>query len=130
MVAYTQSLDQLKQNYGSPIFETFKVSSSVGVKVKLRADGVISDMLILPISPDTLVESRKLTFTAEEARGVLDKLVPASKRGRLIGGGFVNALCPDNDCGGSDDDYENLNVFYNSASIVGRLCYIAVHFKK
>jgi len=129
--AFAQTLNQLMQNYGSPVSETFKVSDSVGAKVKLRADGGISEMLILPLSADTLVESRARTFTREDGKGVLDRLVPASMRGKLIMAGFVNAIClPDNDCAGAEENYENVSVFYNSAPTAGRLCYIAIHFKK
>ena len=75
MVISAQTLGQLKQKYGSLVFETFKVSDSVGVKVKLTADGAISEMLILPLSPDTLAESSNRTLTGKDAKAVLDSLV-------------------------------------------------------
>jgi hypothetical protein len=124
-------MDGLREKYGPPISQTFVVHEGIGVTVKHGSDGSIREMLITPVRSETLAPSRNMTFTNEQAKHILQELVPTSKRGKFIIGGFVDGICmPENDCGGSSENYENVSIYYNSSSQPGQLCYIDVQFKK
>ena len=125
-----QSRDEWKQRFGSPVSETFAVRPGIGVKVKHRPDGSLAEILILPIRTDSLVESRNMTLEYGVAKNVLDELLPPSRRGKSLMGGFVNGVCmPENDCAGSSEDYENVHIFYNSSAKPGQLCCVDIRFK-
>ncbi len=128
---FGQSLDELKGKYGAAFSETFTVRTGIGVRVRSGPNGRIAEMLIFPMRADSLIQSRSMTFSHETAKNVLDELLPASRRGKFVIGGFVDAFCmPENDCAGSSEDYENVSIFYNSSAKPGQLCYIDVRFKK
>ncbi len=126
-----QSLDELKGKYGAAISETFIVRSGMGVRVRNGPNGRVAEMLIFPMRADSLIESRSMTFSYETAKNLLNELLPASRRGKFVIGGFVDAFCmPENDCAGSSEDYKNVTVYYNSSAKPGQLCYVDVRFKK
>ena len=88
-------------------------------------------MLIIPLSSDSLAPSRNMTFTSEQAERILNDLVPIPKRGKYLGGMFwTGMILPENDLLGSSMDYENVNIYKNSSSQPGNLCYVEVRFKK
>jgi hypothetical protein len=127
---FGQSVDALKSRYGTAISQTFTVRDGIGVRVKSRPDGRVAEMLIFPMRADSLIESRSMTFSYETAKDLLHELLPDSKRGKFVMGGFVNAICmPENDCAGSEESYENVSIYYNSSAKPGQLCYVDVRFK-
>jgi hypothetical protein len=88
-------------------------------------------MLILPMDKGSLVESRSMTLSDEVAKNVVNDLLPQSKRGKFLMGTFVNGFCfPENDRVGTEEDYENVNIYYNAARESGQVCYVHVRFKK
>ncbi len=91
---FGQSLDELRSKYGGAVSETFTVRNGIGVRVRNRPDGRISEMLIFPMGVDSLVESRSMTFSYETAKDLLRELLPGSSRGKFVIGGFVDAFCP------------------------------------
>jgi len=128
---FAQSDNGFRERYGKPISETFAVRDGVGVTVKRGPDGHISELLIAPLRNDTLVRSRTMMMSNELAKRVLDELVPLTGRGKFLIAGFVDAECmPENDCAGSEESYENVSIYYNSAAESGKLCYVDVRFKK
>ena len=130
-VLFAQSADGFREKYGRPISESFAVRDGVGVTAKRGSDGRISEMLIAPISRDSLVRSRNMTFTNELAKRILEELVPFPSRGKFLIGGFIDAICmPENDCAGPSESYEDVSIYYNSAAEAGKLCYIDVRFKR
>lgn len=128
---FGQSADDLKSKYGSAASETFTVRTGIGVRVRSKANGAIAEMLIFPMRADSLIQSRSMTFSYETAKNLVDELVPTSRRGKFVIGGFVDGMCPpENDCAGSSEDYENVSIYYNSATQSGQLCYVDIQFKK
>lgn len=125
-----RSLDQLRQKYGNPVSETFAVRDGIAVTVKRAPDGAITEMLIVPMSMDSLVPWN-MTLSYEAAKNVLDELLPSSKRGKFVIAGFVNVIClPENNCAGSTESYEKVSVYYNTAATPGHVRYVDVRFKK
>ena len=99
--------------------------------MKRESDGRVSEMLIAPLGSDSLVRSRRTTFTDELAKRILDELVPVRSRGKFLIAGFVNGKCmPENNCAGSFESYEKVSIFYNSAAEAGKLCYVDVRIRK
>jgi hypothetical protein len=127
---FGQALDELKSKYGPAVSETFSVRPSIGVKVRTNSQGAVAEMLISPMSTDSLIESRSMTFSYETAKSLVDELLPHSSRGKFLIAAFVDAVClPENDCWGSSEDYENVSVHYNSSAKPGQVCYVDVRFK-
>jgi hypothetical protein len=126
-----QSGEDLKRKYGDPVSETFQVRPGVGVTIRKAKDGTVTEMLITPLNATSLIASRHMTFTQAAAKSVLDDLLPSSARGKFIIGTFLDVTClPENDCGGSSEDYENVKITYNSARTAGQVRYVDVQFKK
>lgn len=127
---FGQSLDDLKGKYGAASSETFTVRTGIGVRVRSGPNGRLAEMLIFPMRADSLIQSRSMTFSYETAKNVLDELLPLSKRGKFVIGGFLNVFClPENDCAGSSEEYENVTIYYNSSAKPGQLCYVDVRVK-
>jgi hypothetical protein len=124
-------LADLKQKYGGSISETLKVRPGIGVTIRSAQDGRVIEMLVVPLDPDSLVASRRLTIKKEDARSVVDELVPESSRGKYIIGTFLNVTClPEDDCAGVSEDYESVHIRYNSARENRKVRYVDVQFKK
>lgn len=126
-----QSVDDLRQKYGNPVSQTFALRQGIGLRVKSKTNGVITEMRIVPNSTDGLIESRDMTLAYELAKDLLAELLPPSRRGKFVIGTFVHALCmPENDCAGVSEDYENVHIFYNSSAKPGQLCYVDIRLKR
>jgi hypothetical protein len=66
----------------------------------------------------------------DSVNAIIDELVPRSVRGKHLIAGFVNAEClPENDCNGTSDSYEKVEIYYNSAA-EGRVHYAVVQLKE
>jgi hypothetical protein len=60
---------------------------------------------------------------------VIDELAPPSVRGKPLASGVLNAVCmPENDCSGSEQNYQNLTIYYNSGK--SGLSYVVMQWKK
>lgn len=124
-------LTDLKQKYRGSITETLVLRPGIGVTIRCAPDGRVREMLVVPLKPDSLVASRRLTIKKEDAKSVVDELVPESSKGKYIIGTFLNVTClPENDCGGVSEDYENVHIMYNSARENGKVRYVDIQFKK
>jgi hypothetical protein len=124
-----QSRNELRQKYGEPVFETFIVRHGISVTATFGTNGRITEFLISP--QDTgLFKSRLNSLSVDSVKVIIDELVPPTVRGKHIISGFVNADCPPaNDCNGTSDSYERVEIYYNAAA-EGRVHYAVVHLKK
>ena len=123
-------LANLKEKYGDSISETFRVRPNIGVMIRHAQDGKLLEMLVVPLEPDSLMESRQMTITQQAAKSVIDELVPESSRGKYIHMTFLNETClPEDDCVGLSEDYENVYITYNWAREKGKVRYADVRFK-
>jgi len=104
------------------------VRQGISVTVTYRPDGRVAELLI---SPRILfdIKSRNNTLSQAEVKAVVDELVPRSERGKFQIGEFVNMIClPENDCGGTSENYEKVTIYYN-AGTEGRVAYAVARWK-
>jgi hypothetical protein len=131
LAASVNSLADLKQRFGGAVSETLTVRPGISVTIRCEQDGRLVEMLIAPLKPDSLMASRQMTIKTEDAKSVVDELVPQSSRGKYIRGTFLNVTClPEDDCEGVEEDFEQVDIIYNSARENGRVRYVDIHFKK
>jgi hypothetical protein len=122
-----QSREELRRKYGSPISETFIVRPGITVTATYETGGRIIEWLISPQITD-LEKSRGRTLNGDAVKAILDELVPASVRGKPLVSSIRNVTClPANDCGGSDQIYQNVRIYYNSGGKAG-LSYVVVQW--
>jgi hypothetical protein len=111
-----QSRDSLKATYGNPVAETFVVRPGVIVTASYSQAGRITELVLAPQNTD-LIKSRGKALTRDLVKTLLAELVPPSERGKLTGTAFLNLTClPENDCGGTAEDYERVNIYFNAAN--------------
>ena len=128
---FAQSVQDLKSKYGDARLQTFQVRPGVGVTVRMSPNGGMAEMLIAPISADTLVDWSHPALTRDAAKSVLDDLVPRSARGKFLMGTFLDIVClPENDCAGTSEDYQNVKITYYSARTAGEVRCVHIRFKK
>jgi hypothetical protein len=109
-----QTRDELKKKFGDPVSETFIARPGIVVTATYLRSGQIRELLIAPEMTD-LIKSKNKTLSHDVFREIIDELVPAKERGKLIGSAFLNLFClPQNDCLGSSEDYEKLTIYYNA----------------
>lgn len=109
-----QTSNDLRQKYGAPVSETFKVRPDVVVTVAHAKTGEICEMLIAPQLPSTPIKSNGAVLKSKVLDEIIDELVPASQRGKLRMGSFLNLTClPNNDCAGTGEDYERVYIYRN-----------------
>jgi hypothetical protein len=71
------------------------------------------------------------TLLDPEAKKIVDQLVPVSQRGKAKMLCLLNDTClPEDDCYGTEQEYEKVGIIYNSARADGRLRYVSVEFKR
>jgi hypothetical protein len=117
-----QSREELETRYGKPVSETFVVRPGIEATTTYSITGAITEVLISPRIPDVSL-SKTLGVKAIDnvvMKQIVDELVPMSKRGKFLMGGFLNLFCPpQDDCmGTAKEDYERLSIYYH-ASIGG-----------
>jgi hypothetical protein len=123
-----QTKDELRRKFGTPIAETFIVRPGIVVTARYNQSGRIRELLIAPEMTD-LIKSKNKTLSHDVLREIIDELVPAKERGKPGISGFLNLAClPENDCAGSSEDYENLNIYYNAGRNDG-VNYAVIHWK-
>jgi hypothetical protein len=116
VIAAGQTSNGLRQKYGTPISETFKVRPEVIVTVSHAKTGEICEMLIAPQLPSTPIKSSGALLKSKLVNEIIDELVPARQRGKLRMGSFLNLMClPDNDCAGTGEDYERVYIYRNGS---------------
>jgi hypothetical protein len=95
----------LRERYGQPISETYLVRPGVVVAASYGPSGHICNIVL---SPERLWNS---TFESKELTEIIDELVPANERGKLLMGTFLNAVClPTNDRFGTASTYEKVHI--------------------
>jgi len=92
--ALAQTSSDLRQKYGEPISETFKIRPQVLLTVSYAKTGEVCSMLIEP--QDTWVGYTKLNDT-EPLKGkvlneILEELAPKNQRGKFLMGTHRNGL--------------------------------------
>jgi hypothetical protein len=123
-----QTREETRRKYGSPISETFIVHPGVTATATYGTGGQIVEWLILPQITD-LAKSRGRTLNEDAVKAVLEELVPVSVRGKPGGGGIVNAGCGQaNDCGGSEQVYQNVTIYYNRLGMAAGFSYVVVQW--
>jgi hypothetical protein len=122
-----QSKEEMRQKYGEPTAEVFKVRPDINATVTRNASGRIVEILIAPRFTDAL-KSRATTLSSKAVEEVLRELVPDAVRGKGLSAGFINAICPENDCSGSEAVFEHVRFYYNGGRD-GQVCYAVVTFK-
>lgn len=114
VVAAGQTSNGLRQKYGAPISETFKVRPNTIVTVTHAKTGEVCEMFIAPQLPSTPIKSTGAVLKSKGLNEVIEELVPASQRGKLLMGSFLNLTClPNNDCAGTGEDYERVYIYRN-----------------
>jgi hypothetical protein len=122
-----QSRAELRRKYGVPISETFIVRPGITATATYGTGGRIIEWLISPQITD-LEKSRGKTLNGDAVKAILDELVPASLRGKPLTSSIRNVTClPANDCGGSDQVYQNVTIYYNSGGKAG-LSYVVLQW--
>ncbi len=116
-VVAAQTAGDLRQKYGMPISETFKVRPDIRVTVSYDKKGKVSEMLIEPALDGTIIKSRYRRIKSELLKEIIDELVPPNQRGKLIMGSFLNLAClPENDCYGASEEYERVVIYRNGGN--------------
>lgn len=111
----------LRQRYGQPISETFLVRTGIVATATYGPDGETCELVVEPQQTSALIKnfSGTKTIPYETLRAVEDELVPDSERGKSLMGAILNIGClPDNNCAGSEHDWENV-VEYDNAGTDG-----------
>ena len=94
--------------------------------------GRLAELLISPQSTG-FIKSRSFTGKALDKdllKKIIDELVPMPNRGKYLMGTFVHMYClPQNDCSGTEEDYEKLTIYYNAAE-GGRSNYAVIQWKR
>lgn len=113
----------LRDRYGQPISENFLVRPGVVATASYGASGHVCNVVV---SPQRLWNS---TLDSVNVGDIIDEIVPKSKRGKPVIAGFVDAICfPTTDCGGSDELWENVDIFYNGST--GSERYVRIHWRR
>jgi hypothetical protein len=106
----------------------FRVRPGITATARYASNGQIAELLISPETPD-LIKSRKNTLSQGTLKEIIDELVPPSERGKFLIGAFVNLDClPQNDCTGSEEEYERIVIYYNAGS--GGVNYAVVRWRE
>ena len=109
-----QSREELKKKYGEPVSESFLLRPSITATASYNSTGQITELVIAPFTTD-LIKSKGDGLSHDTVKQLIDELVPEQARGTRQIGGFLNIAClPANDCYGSEDNYQNLTVYYNA----------------
>ena len=88
-------------------------------------------MLIAPESTGLIRSKRNQRLSKDLATQIINELVSASQRGKFVMSTFMNIMClPENDCGGTSDDYEKLTVYFNTTDKADIINYAVVQWKK
>lgn len=113
----------LRNRYGPPTSENFLVRPGVIATASYGASGDVCEIVV---RPERLWNS---TLGSVNVRDIIDELVPPSVRGKREIPVFVDAIYfPTMDCGGSEDNWEKVNIFYNGNT--GNERYVRIHWRR
>ena len=113
----------LRQRYGPPVSENFLVRPGVVATASYGPGGHVCNVVV---SPERLWNS---TLDSVNVGDIIDEIVPKSQRGQPLSAGFVNAICfPTEDCGGSDEVWEKVDIFHNGST--GNERYARIHWRR
>jgi hypothetical protein len=116
VVVAGQTSDALRQKYGAPVAETFRVRPDILVTVTHAQTGGACEMLIAPQLPSTPIKSNGAVLKSKVLDEIIDELVPVRLRGKLLMGSSLNITClPDNDCIGTVEDFERVYIYRNGS---------------
>ena len=120
-----KSSETFRQRYGQPVSETYLIRPSIVVSASYGPSGKICELVIKPKEPDAMIKSWSGSGSGEIDYKVLgeveNELVPKSERGEYKIGGFVNYFCmPENDCVGTQAEWENIHTYTNAGKAGGR----------
>jgi hypothetical protein len=122
-IATAQTSASLREKYGNPSSETYRVRPDINVTVTYAKTGEVCEMLIKPASET--VNGKPSLLKSQSLKDVIDELVPKDERGTFIIGTFVNLVClPNNDCAGVDESYQRLSIFSNGSTDAHRFATI------
>ena len=125
-----QTRAELKTKYGSAVSETFIVRPGIVVTARYSSTGRIVELLISRQNTDLIKSKNGNALNNDIVKAIINELVPMPKRGKCLMGSFLNVDClPQGDCVGSEEDYERLTIYYNSAD-GGRSNYAVVRWKE
>jgi len=117
MATMGQTSSHLRQKYGTPISETFKVRPDIIVTVRYEENGKVSEMVIEPQPDATIIKSRHKRIKSQMLQEVIDELVPPETRGKFVIGTGLNITClPENDCFGAEEEYERVIIYRNGSN--------------
>jgi hypothetical protein len=112
---FAQTKDDLRKKFGEPVSETFVVQSGIIVTVSYSENGRVREMLLMRQPPSNFIKSKQKPINYDVLRKVINELVPRQERGKSIGNSFLSLIClPNNDCAGSSESYEKLEIYYNA----------------
>jgi hypothetical protein len=86
-VGSAQKAPDLRENYGPPdVKGRYRVRPNIGLTVEFSADGLASKMVIRRLdSEDSSRIGSETLMSTDVAREILAEVVPATKRGKLLG---------------------------------------------
>jgi hypothetical protein len=126
-VTVAQTPTSLRQKYGPPISETYRVRPEIIATVTSAKTGEICQILIKPASETQ--EGKPALLKSQLLNDVIDELAPKAERGTYIIGTFLNMTClPNNDCWGTEESYERLEIYRYGGTDAYRDAYI--HWKR
>jgi hypothetical protein len=109
----------LKERYGSPISETYRVRPGVVASASYGASGHVCAIVVEPEQPHCPLNNPKNTIGGYgQAVEIVKEIVPETERGKYVIGGFVNLFCPseDRDCFGVNENWEKLTIFRSGSN--------------
>ena len=112
----------LRQKYGAPISESYLVRPEVIASASYGPNGDICEIVL---SPQRLWNS---TLDNKQVNELTEELVPTNERGKSAGGGFINGICPTNDCGGSDYEWDNVSIVRMGGN--GQVRYVTMQWRR
>jgi hypothetical protein len=107
----------LHQRYGQPVSETFLVRPGIVVTASYGVSGNTCELVISPKEPDELIKRWPGSDTIDYKllKELDDELIPTTARGKFKIGTFVDSFClPENDCVGSEENWENVVMYTNA----------------
>jgi len=97
-----QAQTNLRQNYGSPVRESYLVRDRILATATYNKDGQVCEILIEPQPPSTPIKSDDQKIKSDILGKLINELVPMPERGKHLMSGFLNLRClPRDDCAGT-----------------------------
>lgn len=118
-----KSSETFRQRYGKPISETYLVRPGIVVSASYGTNGNTCELVISPEELDVVIRRRpgsgEIDYQLLEE--IEDELVPKPERGKFKMGAFLDITClPENDCAGTQEDWENVVIYKNSGKVGAR----------